>query len=95
MARICDMIMECFTSGYQALTDLESKENLSYDEIKDDLDQMSSEWENLHKKTLPKIEETLEYFSRFTDNEPEKSEVDNITKRAEKFRREFQALSTR
>lgn len=89
------MIMECFTSGYQALTDLESKENLSYDEIKDDLDQMSSEWENLHKKTLPKIEETLEYFSRFTDNEPEKSDVDNITTIAEMLRGEFQALSTR
>ena len=47
---VCDKIMECFTNGYQALTDLESKENLSYVGIKNDLDKITSGWEDLEKE---------------------------------------------
>lgn len=95
MAKIYNKLVECFTNGYQALTDLESKEDLSYRGIKEDLDEMSSEWDKLEKETLPKVKETVEYFSRFTDNEPEKAEVEKILTKAGQLKEEFQALSTR
>ena len=55
--------MECFTNGYQELTDLESNENLSYEGIKKDLDKISSDWEDLEKETSSTLEETMEYFT--------------------------------
>ena len=64
---VCDKIMECFTNGYQALTNLESKENLSYEGIKKDLDNISSDWEDLEKQTLSTLKETVEYFTQFTE----------------------------
>ena len=60
---VCDKIMECFTNGYQELTDLESNENLSYEGIKKDLDKISSDWEDLEKETSSTLEETMEYFT--------------------------------
>ena len=59
--------MECFTNGCQALTNLESKENLSYEGIKKDLDNISSDWEDLEKQTLSTLKETVEYFTQFTE----------------------------
>ena len=96
MAPICEKLLECFTDGYQALTDLESTEGLSYHEIKQDLEQMKAEWEKLEKEeTLPKIKETVEYFNRFTQQEPQEAEVEKITERAKELKNEFETLSQR
>ena len=61
--------MECFTTGYQALTNLESNENLSYEGIKNDLDNITYDWEDLEKETSSTLKETVEYFTQFTKNE--------------------------
>ena len=87
--------MECFTNGYQAITDLESKENLSYEGIKKDLDNISSDWEDLEKKTLSTLKETMEYFTQFTENEPKESEVETILTRAKLLEEKFRSLLTR
>lgn len=88
-------MMECFTSGYQALTDLEYKENMSYDEIEADIDEMNTKWSTLEKETRSKIKETIEYFSQFRENEPEESKFDTIKERASQLESEYQALLTR
>lgn len=95
MPPICEKLLECFTDGYQALTDLESTEGLSYHDIKQDLEQMKIEWEDLEKETVPKINETVEYFNRFTQNEPQEAEVDKITERANELKNDFETLSQR
>ena len=87
--------MECFTNGYQALTDLESQENLSYEGIKKDLDNISSDWEDLEKETLSTLKETMEYFTQFTENEPKESEVESILTRATLLEEKFRTLLTR
>ena len=87
--------MECFTNGYQALTDLESKENLSYEGIKNDHDKISSGWEDLEKETLSTLRETMEYFTQFTENEPKESEVETILTRAKLLEEKFRTLLTR
>ena len=87
--------MECFTNGYQALTDLESKENLSYEGITNDLDKISSGWEDLEKETLSTLKETMEYFTQFTENEPKESEVETILTRAKLLEEKFRTLLTR
>lgn len=87
--------MECFTSGYQALTDLEYKENMSYDEIEADIDEMNTKWSTLEKETRSKIKETIEYFSQFRENEPEESKFGTIKERASQLEAEYQALLTR
>ena len=84
--------MECFTNGYQALTDLESKENLSYEGIKNDLDKISSDWEDLEKETSSTLKETMEYFTQFTENEPKGSEVETILTRAKLLEEKFRTL---
>ena len=38
-------------------------------EQKKDLDNISSDWEDLEKKTLSTLKETMEYFTQFTENE--------------------------
>ena len=86
---------ECCTNGYLALIDLNTKVNLSYHGIKEDYEQIDGEWETLDKETRPKVEQTMEYFSRFTDDEPEEAEVDKITKEAEQRKTEFATLYTR
>ena len=94
----CEKLMvccECCTNGYLALIDLNTKVNLSYHGIKEDYEQIDGEWEALDKETRPKIEQTMEYFSQFTDDEPEEAEVDKITKRAEQRKRQFATLYTR
>ena len=61
--------MECFTNGYQALTNLESNENLSYEGIKKiSTTFYSSDCEDLEKETST-LKETMEYFTQFTENE--------------------------
>ena len=92
---VCDKIMECFTNGYQAITDLESKENLSYEGIKNDLDKISSNWEDLEKETSSTLKETMEYFTQFTENEPKESEVETILTRAKLLKEKFRGLLTR
>ena len=92
---VCDKIMECFTNGYQAITDLESKENLSYEGIKNDLDKISSDWEDLEKETSSTLKETMEYFTQFTENEPKESEVETILTRAKLLDEKFRSLLTR
>ena len=92
---VYDKIMECFTNGYQAITDLESKENLSYEGIKNDLDKISSDWEDLEKETLSTLKETMEYFTQFTENEPKESEVETILTRAKLLEEKFRTLLTR
>lgn len=87
--------MECFTNGYQALTDLESKENLSYEGIKKDLDKISSDWEDLEKETSSTLKETMEYFTQFTENEPKESEVETILTKAKRLEENFRTLLTR
>lgn len=87
--------MECFTNGYQALTDLESKENLSYEGIKKDLDKISSDWEDLEKETSSTLKETMEYFTQFTENEPKESEVETILTKAKPLEENFRTLLTR
>lgn len=87
--------MECFTNGYQALTDLESKENLSYEGIKRDLDKISSDWEDLEKETSSTLKETMEYFTQFTENEPKESEVETILTKAKPLEENFRTLLTR
>ena len=92
---VCDEITECFTNGYQALTDLESNENLSYEGIKKDLDKISSDWEDLEQETSSTLKETMEYFTQFTENEPKESEVETILTRAKLLEENFRALFTR
>ena len=92
---VCDKIMECFTNGYQALTNLESNENLSYEGIKNDLDKISSDWEDLEKETSSTLKETMEYFTQFTENEPKESEVETILTRAKLLEENFRSLLTR
>ena len=92
---VCDKIMECFTNGYQAIIDLESKENLSYEGIKNDLDKISSDWEDLEKETSSTLKETMEYFTQFTENEPKESEVETILTRAKLLEEKFRSLFTR
>ena len=92
---VYDKIMECFTNGYQAITDLESKENLSYEGIKNDLDKISSDWEDLEKETSSTLKETMEYFTQFTENEPKESEVETILTRAKLLEEKFRTLLTR
>ena len=92
---VCDKIMECFTNGYQALTNLESNENLSYEGIKNDLDKISSDWEDLEKETSSTLKETMEYFTQFTENEPKESEVETILTRAKLLEEKFRSLLTR
>ena len=92
---VCDKIMECFTNGYQAITDLESKENLSYEGIKNDLDKISSDWEDLEKETSSTLKETMEYFTQFTENEPKESEVETILTRAKLLEEKFRSLLSR
>ncbi|CAH3044707.1 unnamed protein product [Porites lobata] len=87
--------MECFTNGYQALTDLESKENLSYEGIKNDLDKISSGWEDLEKETLSTLKETMEYFTQLTESEPKKSEAETILTRAKLLEEKFRTLLAR
>ena len=87
--------MECFTNGYQALTDLESQENLSYEGIKNNLDNISSDWEDLEKETSSTLKETMEYFTQFTENEPKESEVESILTRATLLEEKFRTLLTR
>lgn len=87
--------MECFTNGYQALRDLESKENLSYEGIKRDLDKISSDWEDLEKETSSTLKETMEYFTQFTENEPKESEVETILTKAKPLEENFRTLLTR
>lgn len=96
MPPICEKLLECFTDGYQALTDLESTEGLSYHDIKQDLEQMKIDWEKLEKEeTVSKINETVEYFNQFTQHEPQEAEVNEITERAEELKNQFKTLSQR
>lgn len=95
MAEICNELMECFTSGYQALTDLEYKENMSYDEIEADIEEMNTKWSTLEEETQAKIKETIEYFSPFRENEPEESKFDTIKERTSQLKEEYLALLTR
>ena len=95
MAEICNKLMDWFTSGYQKLTDLEYKENMSYDDIEADIEQMNTKWSTLEKETRTKIKETIEYFSPFRENELEESEFDTIKKRASQLKEEYQALLSR
>ena len=87
--------MECFTNGYQALTNLESNENLSYEGIKEDLDNISSDWEDLGKETLSTLKETMECFTQFTENEPKESEVETILTITKLLEEKFRTLLTR
>ncbi len=87
--------MECFTSGYQALTDLEHKEDMSYDAIEADIEEMNEKWTTLEKETRSKIKDTVEYFSKFRENEPEESEFDSIKERASQLKMELEKLYTR
>ncbi|CAH3015201.1 unnamed protein product, partial [Porites evermanni] len=91
---VCDKIMECFTNGYQALTNLESNENLSYEGIKEDLDNISSDWEDLEKETLSTLKETMECFTQFTENEPKESEVETILTITKLLEEKFRTLLT-
>ena len=95
MAEICNKLMDWFTSGYQKLTDLEYKENMSYDDIEADIEQMNTKWSTLEKETRTKIKETIEYFSPFRENELEESEFHTIKKRASQLKEEYQALLSR
>lgn len=80
----------------QALEDLEFKEKQSYDGIKEDLERMNSEWQNLEKRTLEKIEETEEYFTKLlADGEPEGTVLENTREVGEQFSKEFGALYER
>ena len=92
---VCDKIMECFTNGYQALTNLESNENLSYEGIKEDLDNISSDWEDLEKETLSTLKETMGCFTQFTENEPKESEVETILTITKLLEEKFRTLLTR
>ena len=92
---VCDKIMDFFTNGYQALTDLESNVNLSYEGIKNDLDKISPDWEDLGKETSSTLKETMEYFTQFTENEPKESEVETILTRAKLLEEKFRILLTR
>ena len=87
--------MEYFTSGYQAITDLEFKENMSYDEIEADIEKMNTKWSTLEEETRAKIKETIEYFSDFRENEPEESKFDTIKERASQLKAEYLALLAR
>ena len=87
--------MECFTNGYQALTNLESNENLSYEGIKEDLDNISSDWEDLEKETLSTLKETMGCFTQFTENEPKESEVETILTITKLLEEKFRTLLTR
>ena len=95
MAQICNKMMECLTSGYQALTDLEHKEDMCYDKIEDDIEKVNAKWTTLEKETRSKIKETVEYFSQFGENEPEESKFDSIMERASQLKVEYQDLYTR
>ena len=95
MAEICNKMMECFTSGYQAITDLEYKENMSYDEIEADIEEMNTKWSTLEKQTRAKIKETIEYFSPFRENEPEESKFNTIKERASQLQVEHLSLLKR
>ena len=95
MAQICNKIMDCFTSGYQALTDLEFRENMSYDDIEEDIKEMNTKWTTLETETRSKIKEIVEYFSQFRENEPEESEFNSIKERASQRKVEYQDLYTR
>jgi len=95
MAEFCNELMECFTSGYQAITDLEYKENMSYDEIEADIEEMNTKWSTLEEETQAKIKETIEYFSPFRENEPEESKFDTIKERTSQLKEEYLALLTR
>lgn len=87
--------MECFTSGYQAITDLEYKENMSYDEIEADIEEMNTKWSTLEEETQAKVKETIEYFCPFRENEPEESKFDTIKERTSQLKEEYLALLTR
>ncbi|XP_078347279.1 uncharacterized protein LOC144632483 [Oculina patagonica] len=95
MAEICNKMMECFTSGYQALTDLEHKEDMSFDAVEADIEEMNEKWTTLETETRSKIKETVEYFSQFRENEPEESEFDSIKERASQLKMEHEKLYTR
>ena len=95
MAGICNKLMECFTSRYQAITDLEYKENMSYDEIEADIEEMNTKWSTLEEETRAKIKETIEYFSHFRANEPGESKFDSIKERASQLKEDYLALLRR
>lgn len=95
MAQICGTMLDCFTNGYQALTDLEFKENMSYDDIEADIEEMDTKWTALEDETRSKIKETVEYFSQFRENEPEDSKFDSIKERASQLKEELLTLLTR
>ena len=79
-------------NAYQALEDLEFKEKQSYDEIKEDLDGMNSEWKELEERTLTKIDETEEYFKSSAGKEPEGAELEKFRSKGEQLSEEFKAL---
>lgn len=87
--------MECFTSGYQAITDLEYKESMFYDDIVANIEEMNTKWPALEEQTRTKIKETIDYFSQFRENEPGKGEFDTIKEQASQLKGDFQALLTR
>lgn len=95
MAEICNKLRECLKRGYQAITDLEYKENMSYDEIEADIEEMNTKWSKLEEETRAKIKETIEYFSDFRENEPEESTFDTIKERASRLKTEYLALLAR
>ena len=87
--------MECCTRGYQAITDLEYKENMSYEQIKADIEEMNTKWSKLEEKTRTKIKDTIEYFSDFRESEPEESNFDTIKERASRLKEEYLDLLAR
>ncbi|XP_068762657.1 uncharacterized protein [Montipora capricornis] len=64
----------------------------SYDDTKENLDRMNSEWEELEKRTLTKIDETEEYFESSAGKEPEGAELEKIRSKGEQLSEEFEAL---
>ena len=97
MAQICNKMMNCFTSEYGPLADLEFVQhlNMSYAEVEADINEMDAKWELLEKETRSKITETVEYFSQFRENEPEESEFNSIAEKVSQFEVEFRDLYER
>lgn len=95
MAEICKKLKECFTSGYHAITDLEYKESMFYDDIVANIEEMNTKWPALEEETRTKIKETIDYFSQFRENEPDEGEFDTIKEQASQLKEEFEALLTR